>query len=132
MLDWKLQFCRRMNKKHKKTPNFKDWYVFELLPQHLEFEALQKYESWTIFNEVQLQEVERYYKRRVEFIFALKKGAIASLISPTFKRECGSRKLFVEDHEAQSSGIVKKKKGKSFVEESILKMINLSFFLRMA
>lgn len=50
----------------------------------------------------------------MELISALKEGAIASLISPTFKRERKSRKPFEEDPKAQSSGFVKKKKNEGF------------------
>lgn len=68
----------------------------------------------------------------MELISALKEGAIASLISSTFKREHGSIKPFIEDLEAQSSGIVKKEKGKGFVEEVDIEDEERLTLLRMA
>ena len=92
--DWKLRFRTWMKEKRQRSPSFNDWYAFELLPQHLEFEALQTYERWTDEHELQLREVERYWEARVELISALKEGAVASLL-PTVK---------VEEKPAEGSG----------------------------
>jgi len=83
-----------MKEKRQRSPSFNDWYAFELLPQHLEFEALQTYERWTDEHELQLREVERYWEARVELISALKEGAVASLL-PAVK---------VEENPADGSG----------------------------
>ena len=41
--DWRLRFQTWMKEKRQRTPSFNDWYAFELLPQHVELEALQTY-----------------------------------------------------------------------------------------
>ena len=45
--EWRLQFQTWMKEKRQRTTSFNDWYAFELLPQHLELEALQTYGRWT-------------------------------------------------------------------------------------
>ena len=75
-----------MKEKRQRSLSFKDWYIFELLPQHLGYEALQTYEHWTEEYTVQLCEAERFSEARVELIAAVKEGAIASFIS-TIKEE---------------------------------------------
>ena len=52
--------------------NFNDWYAFEILPQHLEYEALQTYERWKEGHQRQLREVKQYWKARDEIISTLK------------------------------------------------------------
>ena len=47
-----------MREKRQRNTNFNDWYTFELLPQHLEHEALQTYEQWTKAHWMELGEVE--------------------------------------------------------------------------
>lgn len=42
--DWKIQFRTWKRKKQQYNTIFNDWYVFELLPQHLKYKALQTYE----------------------------------------------------------------------------------------
>ena len=84
--DWKLRFRTWMKEKRQRSPSFNDWYAFELLPQHLEFEALQTYERWTERHEEDLEEVERYWQARVELISALKDGAVANM-APVAKVE---------------------------------------------
>ena len=49
-----------MREKRQRNTNFNDWYAFELLPQHLEHEALQTYKQWTETHWMELREVERY------------------------------------------------------------------------
>ena len=47
--DWRLRFQTWMKEKRQRTPSFNDWHAFELLPQHLELEALQTYGRWRRF-----------------------------------------------------------------------------------
>lgn len=82
--DWKLRFQTWMKEKRQRSPTFNEWYAFELLPQHLEHEALQTYGRWTEEHSLQLLQVERYWEARIELISALKEGAVSSLI-PTVK-----------------------------------------------
>ena len=42
--DWKLRLRTWIKEKRQRSSGFNDWYAFELLPQYLEFEALQTYE----------------------------------------------------------------------------------------
>jgi hypothetical protein len=58
--DWKIRFRTWMREKRQRNTNFNDWYAFELLPQHLEHEALQTYEQWTEAHWMELRQVERY------------------------------------------------------------------------
>ena len=85
--DWKLRFCTWIKEKRQRSSNFNDWYAFKLLPQHLEYEALQTYEGWTEGQQQQLQEVEQYWEAQVELISALKDGAVATLAPPTLKEQ---------------------------------------------
>ena len=87
-----------MKETRQRSSSFNDWYAFELLPQHLEYEALQTYERWTEEYTVQLYQVERYWEARVELITALKEGVVASFIT-TVKEEEQSR-----DGSSSSSG----------------------------
>ena len=110
--DWKLRFRTWMREKRQRSPSFNDWYAFELLPQHLEHEALQTYERWTVAHWLSLQEVERYWDARVELISALKEGAAMNLlpsndgeeVEPTTSSEKGS----VEDSKGKAKTLVKK------------------------
>ena len=63
--DWKLRFQTWMKEKRQRTPSFNEWYAFELLPQHLEFEALQTYSHWVENHQEELQLVEEYWAERV-------------------------------------------------------------------
>ena len=49
-----------MKEKRQRTPLFNDWYAFELLPEHLELEALQTYGRWTARYAAELRPVEDY------------------------------------------------------------------------
>ena len=55
--DWKIWFRMWMREKRQRNINFNDWYAFELLPQHLEYEALQTYEHWTDAHWMELREI---------------------------------------------------------------------------
>ena len=68
-----------MKEKRQRTPLFNDWYAFELLPQHLELEALQTYERWTARYAEDLLPIEDYWRDRVELVTALKESAVAML-----------------------------------------------------
>ena len=83
--DWKLRFRTWIKEKRQRSSNFNDWYAFELLPQHLEYEALQTYERWTEGHQRQFREVEQYWKVRVELISALKDEAVATFAPPILK-----------------------------------------------
>ena len=80
--DWRLRFQTWMKEKRQRTPSFNDWYAFELLPQHLELEALQTYGRWSALHTNELQLVEEYWRGRIELVTALKESAVARL--PTF------------------------------------------------
>ncbi len=82
--DWKVRFQTWMKEKRQRSPTFNEWYAFELLPQHLEHEALQTYGRWTEEHSLQLLQVERYWEARIELISTLKEGAVSNLI-PTLK-----------------------------------------------
>src|ERR1700738_4617834 len=69
--DWKIRFRTWMREKRQRNTNFNDWYAFELLPQHLEHEALQTYEQWTEAHWMELRQVGRYWETRVELVCAL-------------------------------------------------------------
>ena len=56
----KIQFHTWMQEKDQRNTNFNDWYAFELLPQHLEYKALQTYVQWMEAHWVELRQVERY------------------------------------------------------------------------
>ena len=43
-----------MKEKRQWSPSFNDWYALELLPEHLEYEALQTYQQWSEKYTVQL------------------------------------------------------------------------------
>ena len=58
--DWRLRFQTWMKEKRQRTPSFIDWYAFELLPQHLELEALQTNGKWTARYAEELPPVEDY------------------------------------------------------------------------
>jgi hypothetical protein len=83
-----------MKEKRQRTPSFNDWYAFELLPQHLELEALQTYGRWTALHTEDLRPVEDYWRDRVELVTALKESAVARV--PAFidqpKEEGGDAK----------------------------------------
>ena len=49
-----------MREKRRCNTNYIDWYEFELLPQHLEYEALQTYKQWTEAYWMELREMEGY------------------------------------------------------------------------
>ena len=66
-----------MKEKRQRTPSFNGWYVFEFLPQHLEFEALQTYSHWVEYHHEELQLVEKYWIERVEMMTTLKESAVA-------------------------------------------------------
>ena len=53
------------------------------MPYHLEYEALQSYDSWYEEHEVELTKVEMYWTQRVELVTALKEGAVV----PSFREE---------------------------------------------
>ena len=55
-----------MREKRQRNTNFNDWYVFELLPQHLKHEALHTYEQWRDAHWMELRQVERYQETQVE------------------------------------------------------------------
>ena len=77
-----------MREKLQRNTNLNDWYAFELLPQHLEHEALQTYEQWMEAHWMELRQVERYWETRVELVSALKEGAVSSLMAiPDVKLE---------------------------------------------
>ena len=80
--DWQLRFQTWMKEKRQRLSSFNDWYAFELLPQHLELEALQTYGRWTALHATELRSVEDYWRDRVELVTALKESAVARV--PTF------------------------------------------------
>lgn len=84
--DWRLRFRTWIKEKRQRSSSFNDWYAFELLPQHLEHEALQTYERWTETHWLELREVEQYWEARIELISALKDGAVATL-APSILKE---------------------------------------------
>jgi hypothetical protein len=91
-----------MREKRQRNTNFNDWYAFELLPQHLEHEALQTYEQWTEAHWMELRQVERYWETRVELVSALKEGATSSLMAvPEVKTEV-QEGVYVVDVEGAS------------------------------
>ena len=63
--------------KRQWTPLFNKWYAFELLPQHLEAEALQTYSQWVAAHKDALQLVEEYWSMRVEMMTAIKETAVS-------------------------------------------------------
>ena len=73
--DWKTRFRSWQRTQRQRNALFNDWWAFEQLPNHLEFEALQAYDSWYENNQDDLNEVEDYWARRVELVTALKEGA---------------------------------------------------------
>ena len=75
--DWQLRFQTWMKEKRQRMPSFNDWYAFELLPQHLELEALQTYGRFTALHATELRPVEDYWCDRMELVTALKESAIA-------------------------------------------------------
>lgn len=77
--DWQLRFQTWMKEKRQRMPSFNDYYAFELLPQHLELEALQTYGRWTELHVEELNLVEEYWLNRVELVTALKEGAVANV-----------------------------------------------------
>jgi hypothetical protein len=79
--DWKIWFRTWMREKRQRNTNFNNWYAFELLPQHLEHEALQTYEQWTEAHWMELRQVERYWETRVELVSTLKESASFSLMA---------------------------------------------------
>ena len=107
--DWKIWFRTWMREKRQRNTNFNDWYAFELLPQHLEHEALQTYEQWTEAHWMELRQVERYWETRVELVSALKEGAASSLMAvPEVKSEVPEG-VYVVDVEGASPGEPKDK-----------------------
>ena len=70
-----------MKEKRQRTPSFNDWYAFELLPQHLELEALQTYRRWTARYTAELRPVEDYWRDRVELETALKESVVACIVT---------------------------------------------------
>ena len=62
--DWKIWFKTCIKEKHQRNTNFNDWYAFELLPQHLEHEALQMYEQWRDAHLMELRHVGFRFERR--------------------------------------------------------------------
>ena len=44
--DWKTRFKSWQRAKRQRNPLFNDWWAFEQLPNHLEYEALQSYGTW--------------------------------------------------------------------------------------
>jgi hypothetical protein len=73
--DWKTRFRSWQRTMRQRNPLFNDWWAFEQLPNHLEYEALQSYDAWYKNNQDNLEEVEEYWARRVELVTALKEGA---------------------------------------------------------
>jgi hypothetical protein len=59
----------------QRNPLFNDRWVFEQLPNHLEFEVLQSYNAWYEDNQANLEEVEEYWARQVELVTPLKERA---------------------------------------------------------
>ncbi len=76
--DWKTRFRSWQRTMRQRNPLFNDWWAFEQLPNHLECEALQLYDSWYESHEEELEGVEDYWARRVELVTALKEGAAIS------------------------------------------------------
>ena len=73
--DWKTRFRSWQRTMKQRNPLFNDWWAFEQLPNHLEFEALQAYDAWFEDHREDLDAVEDYWTRRVELVTALKEGA---------------------------------------------------------
>jgi hypothetical protein len=73
--DWKTRFRSWQRTMRQRNPLFNDWWAFEQLPNHLEYEALQLYDTWFESHAYDLEEVEDYWTRRVELVTALKEGA---------------------------------------------------------
>ena len=73
--DWKTRFRSWQRTMRQRNPLFNDWWAFEQLPNHLEFEALQAYDAWFEEHRDDLDAVEDYWTRRVELVTALKEGA---------------------------------------------------------
>lgn len=69
-----------MREKRQRNPSFNDWYAFELLPLHLEYEALQTYKKWTNAHWRELHQVEWYSETHVELDSALKEGVTFNLL----------------------------------------------------
>ena len=77
--DWKTRFKSWQRTQRQRNPLFNDWWAFEQLPNHLEFEALQSYDAWFEDHRDALDGVEDYWTRRVELVTALKEGAAVPL-----------------------------------------------------
>lgn len=77
----KLHFQASCHEQKHKAPIFDDWYTFELLPQHLQYEALQSYEEWTKGHVAELIGVEDYWIGQIKLIHALKEGVIDDMPS---------------------------------------------------
>ena len=74
-----------MKEKRQQTPSFNDWYAFELLPQHLELEALQTYGTWTALHAAELRPVEDYWRDRMELVTTIKESAVSRVSASTDK-----------------------------------------------
>ena len=70
--DWKTRFKSWQRAQRQRNPLFNDWWAFEQLPNHLEFEALQSYDTWFEDHRDALDGVEDYWTRRIELVTALK------------------------------------------------------------
>jgi hypothetical protein len=73
--DWEFRFRTWQKEKRQKNALFSEWHAFELMPKHLEHEALRSYMEWTVDHDVQLAPVEQYWVRRSEMIMAVKESA---------------------------------------------------------
>ena len=100
----KIWFRTWMREKCQRNTNFNDWYAFELLPQHLEHEALQIYEQWTDAYLMELREVERYGETRVELVSTLKEGAASNLMAVLQVKSEVPEGIYVVDVEGASPG----------------------------
>ena len=91
-----------MREKRQHNTNFNDWYTFELLPQHLEHEALQTYEQWSEAHWMELRQVKRYWEPRVELVSTLKEGATSSLMAISEVKLEVPEEVYVMDVEGAS------------------------------
>ena len=59
----------------QRNPLFNDWWAFQQLPNHLEFEALQPHDALFEDHRHDVDAVEDYWICRVELVTTLKEGA---------------------------------------------------------
>ena len=98
--DWKIRFRSWQRTMRQRNPLFNDWWAFEQLPNHLEFEALQSYDAWFEDHKDALDMVEDYWTRRVELVTALKEGAAIPLARAGDDDEGDDEEEFSSDADA--------------------------------